>query len=199
MAGFASYGAREIDEIFYCRSDFGALEGSGYGANPALRRTGDSTDYSAQDATDNSRTVIVDPEFWIRQGISIRINPALQPNRIAFGVSADGGIVIAVPVLVQQSLGVEVLAEEAQIVDQRSGNGRGISEGIEDAVPDDGFRAVGDLLRRAEMVGVDVVEDRRGSGLVYQRHGQGDVVSRRCLWLRSTKLVGLQVTGNEGA
>ena len=98
------------------------------------------------------------------------------------------------------------MAGEAQIGQRQAGApgeivpGRGIphagagdelrvAEGVEYAVPDDDGRAVGDLLRRAELVGVDEIEDGRGAALV--DYGHRHIVEPDVLLLHYAAAVGL--------
>ena len=50
--------------------------------------------------------------------ICIRIDAAVQPDRIRLDVSSNSGVIIPVRVVVQPRLGVVVLAGEAQVVDK---------------------------------------------------------------------------------
>ena len=56
----------------------------------------------------------IDPHHRIPIHISKGIPPALQPDRVAFGVAAGGGIPVAVIIITQPGPGVTVLAGEAE-------------------------------------------------------------------------------------
>src|SRR5262245_38048949 len=99
---------------------------------------------------------------WVAIGICERINAALKSDRIALDVPPEARVVVAEVVVGVAGLVVGVLAGEAQRHGCRTGDEELHAEGLELAVPHNGLRGVGHLLRRAQMVGVDVTE---GAGL----------------------------------
>jgi hypothetical protein len=92
--------------------------------------------------------------------IEIRINPAREPDRIRLNIAAGLRIVVAVVVVVEPGLGVEVLAGEPQVelealpVTIGIFFGQALPKGLGVVPsPDDPLRLVGDYPRRIQVIG----------------------------------------------
>src|SRR6185437_3215022 len=105
----------------------------------------------------NRQSSWIDVTKRVSTDIYIDVKAACEPDRVALDVSPEARVVVAEPVLVQAILRIEVLAGEAQVGERGEGLLLGLAEGAQHQVERDRLRGVGDLLRRAEMVGVYVI------------------------------------------
>jgi len=84
--------------------------------------------------------------------IEERINPALEPDGVGGDIAANGGVVVAVPVIEQAGFRVIELPRHAQ-VDGGAAAGAAAAEGVGRPCPDLRPARIGAEFRRAEAVG----------------------------------------------
>ena len=107
--------------------------------------------------------VAVESGHGVAVDVPVQVRSRRDAERVGLEVSAAAGVGVAVPVLVQARLGVGVLAGQAQrLGDQVDGQAGQLAERLQDGVPGEVAGLVGQLLRRAELVGVEPVETRAG-------------------------------------
>jgi hypothetical protein len=104
------------------------------------------------------KTIRINQVLRIPKHIPVGIEPAGEPDGIGLQVTPKARRVVAEVVLVVAGDGVVVLAREAVVVGERAGQGMGLAEGREGAVPEHGLGGVGDLLRRVQVVGMDIAD-----------------------------------------
>ena len=105
---------------------------------------------------------MISPHRRGRPSIRIHARSVDEVEGVGLQVAACGGVVVAVPVVVQAGFEEKVLAGEAQVVGRGSRNRVDLAEWPVHGVPDHGPGCIRHLDRAIEMVGVHEPELGRG-------------------------------------
>ena len=92
---------------------------------------------------------------WIAPYIRIRVDPARQPDGIAFDIAPRPWVVVAEIIVMQVGRLIEELPRKAKLVGEGAHWGA-IAEGVMVPLPHDRAAGLGDPMRRAKMIRRDI-------------------------------------------